>query len=103
MAGVIMGANIAGIYGAQIFRADDKPKYRRGFSIACAVLAVGLLLAIFRFIDEKLLRRKTKGAISERSSSDAENFDEKVAAPPSGDLPPPIVLDNRRASVTNAI
>lgn len=103
MAGVIMGANIAGIYGAQIFRADDKPKYRRGFSIACAVLAVGLALAVFRWLDQKLRGRKTKAAISERSSSDAENFDEKVAAPSSSDLPPPIAFDGRRASATNAI
>jgi hypothetical protein len=26
----IMGANIAGIYGAQIFRSDDRLKYRSG-------------------------------------------------------------------------
>lgn len=48
---VIMGANIAGIYGAQIFRADDKPLYRRGFSIGIAVLAVGLFLSIVRYLD----------------------------------------------------
>lgn len=47
-----MGANIAGIYGAQIFRSDDKPKYRRGFSINIAVLAVGASLAILRYLDD---------------------------------------------------
>ncbi|KAF1347342.1 MFS general substrate transporter [Lizonia empirigonia] len=31
---VIMGANIAGIYGAQIFREDDRPRYRRAFAVA---------------------------------------------------------------------
>ncbi|KAJ1327038.1 MFS transporter ACS family pantothenate transporter [Microdochium nivale] len=60
MAGVIMGANIAGIYGAQIFRKDDSPLYRRGFSVACAVLAVGLTIAIGRFVDDFLRRRKNK-------------------------------------------
>lgn len=58
MALVIMGANIAGIYGAQIFRSDDKPKYRRAFSIACAVLAFGIALAIFRYLDDLRRRRR---------------------------------------------
>jgi hypothetical protein len=46
-----MGANIAGIYGAQIFRADDKPLYRRGFGIDIGVLAAGLALALVRYGD----------------------------------------------------
>ncbi|GJN72225.1 hypothetical protein PLIIFM63780_005442 [Purpureocillium lilacinum] len=60
MAGVIMNANIAGIYGAQIFRADDKPLYRRGFSVAIAVLSVGLVLAVVRWVDDLRRRRKSK-------------------------------------------
>lgn len=56
MALVIMGANIAGIYGAQIFREDDRPQYRRGFSVACAILAFGLVLALVRYIDSKICR-----------------------------------------------
>lgn len=52
MAMVIMAANTAGIYGAQIFRQDDKPKYRRGFSINLGVLSVGLIMAIIRKIDQ---------------------------------------------------
>jgi hypothetical protein len=74
MAGVIMGANIAGIYGAQIFRKDDAPKYHRGFSIAIAVLCVGLVLAIGRWIDDVLTRRKKRNQVevveSEGASSD---------------------------------
>ncbi|WOO78341.1 putative transporter [Vanrija pseudolonga] len=58
MAMVIMGANTAGIYGAQIFRSDDKPKYRRGFSINIAILAFGLLLAIIRYIDDRRLKKR---------------------------------------------
>ena len=55
-----MGANIAGIYGAQIFREDDNPLYRRAFSVACAVLAFGIVLATFRYLDD--LRRRRRDA-----------------------------------------
>ncbi|OJJ52075.1 hypothetical protein ASPSYDRAFT_165157 [Aspergillus sydowii CBS 593.65] len=64
MAGVIMNANIAGIYGAQIFRADDNPLYRRGFSVALAVLSVGLALAMIRFIDTLVQRRRRTEAVA---------------------------------------
>ncbi|KAH8175627.1 major facilitator superfamily protein [Sarocladium implicatum] len=60
MAGVIMGANIAGIYGAQIFREDDSPLYRRGFSVAIAVLCFGLVLVFVRWVDDMRRRRKNK-------------------------------------------
>jgi hypothetical protein len=104
MAGVIMGANIAGIYGAQIFRRDDRPKYRRGFSIACAVLAVGLLLAIGRYVDEQIQKRKkAKNQPPASDTSDAEAGFEKVAAPPSEYQPAPVIVDGRRASVTGAV
>lgn len=53
-----MGANVAGIYGAQIFRADDKPLYRRGFGIGIAVLSVGLFLAIVRYLDTWYRKRR---------------------------------------------
>ncbi|KAH8195828.1 hypothetical protein TruAng_009998 [Truncatella angustata] len=53
-----MGANVAGIYGAQIFRSDDRPLYSRGFSIAISVLCVGLILAIIRWIDDTVRRRR---------------------------------------------
>lgn len=58
-----MGANIAGIYGAQIFRADDKPLYRRGFSIAIGVLTFGLAVAIVRYIDDRLRGRRNAGRL----------------------------------------
>ncbi|TWU78692.1 hypothetical protein ED733_005997 [Metarhizium rileyi] len=63
MAGVIMNANIAGIYGAQIFRSDDKPLYQRGFTVAIVVLAVGLLLAISRWSEDFLHRRRKASAL----------------------------------------
>lgn len=67
-----MGANIAGIYGAQIFRQDDRPRYRRAFAVACAVLAFGLLIAIGRYIDDKIRKRKKARQIDDDSSNDGE-------------------------------
>ncbi|KAF2849606.1 MFS transporter-like protein [Plenodomus tracheiphilus IPT5] len=88
MALVIMGANIAGIYGAQIFRNDDRPRYRRAFSIACAILAVGLVLAIVRYIDDKIRKRRRKAVIEDTSSDDGSRVGPVV---PSEELPAPIV------------
>ncbi|EXJ61617.1 hypothetical protein A1O7_02045 [Cladophialophora yegresii CBS 114405] len=89
MAMVIMGANIAGIYGAQIFRSDDKPRYRRAFSVNIAVLAFGLALAIWRYTDDRLLRRKgrrqsTLGPVKSQSRSQSMSVQdsEKTGTPP---------------------
>jgi hypothetical protein len=74
-----MGANIAGIYGAQIFRSDDKPKYRRGFTINIVVLAIGLALAVLRFFDDKIWRRSKVAEIQQqlaRENGDSQS-DEK--------------------------
>lgn len=60
-----MGANIAGIYGAQIFREDDKPLYRRGFGIAIGVLCLGLALSVFRWAYGLSVRRKTGMEVGE--------------------------------------
>lgn len=57
-----MCANTAGIYGAQIYRADDRPLYRRAFNSSIAVLCVGLFLAITRYIDSLRLKRKARRA-----------------------------------------
>lgn len=67
---VIMGANIAGIYGAQIFRQDDKPRYRRGFSINIGVLTFGLTLAAIRYFDDVIRRRRVAGQLQTESHSD---------------------------------
>jgi predicted MFS family arabinose efflux permease len=76
MAMVIMGANIAGIYGAQIFRSEDSPKYRRAFYIGIGVLALGLILAIVRFVDEKFFRRVPPPAIENETGEENENENE---------------------------
>ena len=79
-----MGANIAGIYGAQIFRQDDRPRYRRGFSINIGVLTLGLVLATWRFIDD--FRRRRKGNELEnpsgRSSSERQSEEGELAEVP---------------------
>jgi hypothetical protein len=76
-----MGANIAGIYGAQIFRSDDKPKYRRAFNIDIAVLSVGVSLAVLRWVDDKWFRpRRTPQVAADDSNStdDGTNTNDKA-------------------------
>jgi hypothetical protein len=53
-----MGANIGGIYGAQLFRADDRPHYHRAFSIGCAIIAFGVACAVLRFVIGDIMPRR---------------------------------------------
>jgi hypothetical protein len=109
-----MGANIAGIYGAQIFRQDDRPRYRRAFSVNCAVLAFGLVLAIVRYIDDLRTRRRSKerrfsviGAPPgyTKARDEKSSPEEKVLAPPpSADQPSPVLLEgDLRPTVSNGL
>lgn len=75
-----MGANTAGIYGAQIFRADDKPKYRRGFSINIGVLSLALTLATVRFIDDRLRARRARGRQNSVAESDSSSSEEQAGS-----------------------
>jgi hypothetical protein len=103
MAMVIMGANAAGIYGGQIYRADDRPRYRRAFNVSIAVLAVGLALAVIRFLDDKLRRKKVKDQAPE-SDTGSETYSDGVlkAAVPADEQPQPIALSGRRVSLSKA-
>lgn len=97
-----MGANIAGIYGAQLYREDDEPRFRRAFSICIAVLSLGTLLAAIRKIDEILTRRRNGSAVqSESSPEDTEVYEE--LKPPAGSdaMPQPnhIGIENRAVVV----
>jgi hypothetical protein len=93
-----MGANIAGIYGAQIFREDDKPRYRRAFSIACAVLAFGIALAIFRFLDDFRRRRRDARRVSDTPTSKGDESPQKWqtvhSTPPNGEVVKVVVDGN---------
>lgn len=103
MAMVIMGANLAGIYGAQIFRSDDKPRYRRAFSVAIAVLATGTVLAIVRKIDEKINGKKGGGQdVDEDERSDGQTglYDDIKAAPSEVPPAPALVDGHGRASIS---
>ncbi|KAG7293701.1 hypothetical protein NEMBOFW57_003758 [Staphylotrichum longicolle] len=88
MAMVIMGANIAGIYGAQIFRQEDRPFYRTGFTINCAVLSVGLSFAIVRYIDDVIRRRRNRNQLeaAESTSDDGAQTGQPQAAKFEGDV-----------------
>jgi hypothetical protein len=68
-----MGANCAGIYGAQLFRQDDRPRYRRGFTVNIAILAFGLGLAVIRYIDD--CRRKVRRRRGEETRAGLEETD----------------------------
>ncbi|KAG8164240.1 hypothetical protein KVR01_006158 [Diaporthe batatas] len=74
MAIMVMAGNIAGIYGAQIFREEDNPLYRRGFNIGIAILATSFCLAIVRYIDSKfLIRRQKRQDTADQETIEAAN------------------------------
>jgi hypothetical protein len=52
-----MSANIAAIYGAQLFQADDKPLYRRAFASNIGILGFALVLAIGLYIHQRHRQR----------------------------------------------
>ena len=81
-----MGGNIAGIYGAQIFRQDDRPLYQRGFAVNISILVVGLLLAVARLVDDVLRRRKAPQLLSLEADTDNNQSEEKANRP--GDVQP---------------
>lgn len=87
-----MGANMAGIYGAQIFRSDDKPRYRRAFVIGIGVLTLGTILAIARKVDEVLRRRR--GPSEVQSDDDNQPPFSNPKAIPSDIQPLPALIDN---------
>lgn len=69
---MITGANLAGVYGAQLYRSDDRPRYKRAFAVSLAVIAAGLTFAIVRLVDEKLVRgrkRREEDSTSDESSA----------------------------------
>ncbi|TQN65592.1 putative transporter [Colletotrichum shisoi] len=64
MAMIIMSANIAAIYGAQLFQEDDKPRYRRAFDSNIGILAFALVLAAVRYGHELFQARRRRRRMS---------------------------------------
>ncbi|KAH7098810.1 alternative sulfate transporter [Auriculariales sp. MPI-PUGE-AT-0066] len=58
LAMAIMSANCAGIYGAQLLRADDSPRYHRGFLVMVVILSAALVAALFQWSADSYLVRK---------------------------------------------
>lgn len=93
-----MGANIAGIYGAQIFRQDDRPRYHRAFAIGIGILSFAIILSIIRHIDDIFRRRRAANRLdvdhnsTSEDGADIEKAVEKGVPPPSSDQPAPILL-----------
>lgn len=63
MAIFVMGANLAGIIGSQIFQAKDAPLYRTGWTVIMALMSVALLMSVIANVQYWLLNRfqKRKG------------------------------------------
>lgn len=73
----------AGIYGAQLYRSDDEPRYRRAFSICIAAITLGVMLAVIRKVDEILIRRRNGGRLETDSTAEREPevYDDLKPAP----------------------
>lgn len=70
-----MAANAAGIYGNQLFRSDDKPRYHRALTIDAVILAVSLLSAIllalyYRYKNRQESQKEDFNSINSPASSD---------------------------------
>lgn len=71
-----MAANAAGIYGAQLFRSDDRPRYHRALSIDVAIIAIALAAAVF--LAFYYWRRKQNGKLNEDNKHIIENDNHEV-------------------------
>lgn len=60
MAIFIIGANLAGIIGGQLFQAEDLPLYRKGWTAIIAMVSVALAMAAIANAQYWLLNRFQK-------------------------------------------
>ncbi|KAI1853753.1 hypothetical protein JX266_001737 [Neoarthrinium moseri] len=67
MAMVVMSANAAGIAGSQIFRTEDAPQYRKGFTVCLALSAVVvvqiIVQSVWYFLSNKRLEKVGGGLV----------------------------------------
>lgn len=63
MAIFIIGANISGIIGGQIFQAEDAPMYRTAWTVIISLASLALAMSVFANVQYWLLNRfqKRKG------------------------------------------
>ncbi|KAL2165666.1 hypothetical protein VTG60DRAFT_4049 [Thermothelomyces hinnuleus] len=66
MAILIMGANLSGIIGSQIFQAEDAPLYKTGWTVIMALVSVALLMSVVANLQYWLLNRFKKRVGNER-------------------------------------
>ena len=71
-----MSANMSGIAGAQLFRADDAPLYRRGFMVCVILICIAWGTAILQGVQYYITRKRqirklhdagTESPVSEQS------------------------------------
>lgn len=60
MAIMIMAANCSGIIGSQLFRSDDAPVYKRGWSVIVALTSVALVFAAIANVQYRMANRRKK-------------------------------------------
>lgn len=58
MAMINMSANLAGILGHQIFRAQDAPEYHRGWILIVGLISAGVLFCTVTNTQYRVLNRK---------------------------------------------
>ncbi|KAL2157990.1 hypothetical protein VTH06DRAFT_4799 [Thermothelomyces fergusii] len=66
MAILIMGSNLSGIIGSQIFQAKDAPLYRTGWTVLIALASAALLMSVIANLQYWLLNRFQKRVGDER-------------------------------------
>ena len=55
---IIMIANIGALYGAQIFQAQDAPRYYTAFSVCLGIIGAALVLSATRYGYDVYQKRK---------------------------------------------
>jgi hypothetical protein len=76
-----MSANLSGVCGAQIFRAEDAPLYRKGVLAIVVLTATGWGITIFQGVQYYLSNRRLdkvygKSIVRRESDSESQRSDE---------------------------
>lgn len=76
MAVFVMAANCGGIIGGQLFQADDKPHYKKGWTAIVVLLSVAIAANLFanvqyRMSNRRLAKAEREGGIEEKAEGQA--------------------------------